>query len=34
MRSNTELMTQLKKRAISASAAATALTKGVVSACA
>ena len=34
IRSNTKLMTQLKKRAISVSAAATALTKGVVSACA
>jgi len=34
MRSNTKLMTQLKKRAISVSAAATAVTRGVVSACA
>lgn len=34
MRSNTKLVTQLKKRAVSVSAAATALTKGVVSACA
>jgi hypothetical protein len=34
MRSNTKLVTQLKKRAISVSAAATAVTKGVVSACA
>src|SRR5687768_17353455 len=34
LRSNTKLMTQLKRRAISASAAAGAVTKGVVSACA
>ena len=34
IRSNPRLMTQLKRRAISASAAATALTNGVVSACA
>ena len=34
LRSNTKLMTQLRKRSISVSAAATALTKGVVSACA
>ena len=34
MRANSKLMTQLKKRSISVSAAATALTKGVVSACA
>ena len=34
IRSNTKLVTQLKKRAISVSAAATAVTKGVVSACA
>ena len=34
MRSNTKLVAQLKKRAVSVSAAATALTKGVVSACA
>ena len=34
MRSNTKLRAQLKRRAISVSAAATALTKGVVSACA
>ena len=34
MRANSKLMTQLKKRSISPSAAATALTKGVVSACA
>ena len=34
IRSNAKLMTQLKKRAVSATAAATALTKGVVSACA
>jgi len=34
MRSNTKLVTQLRKRAVSVSAAATALTKGVVSACA
>jgi Flp pilus assembly pilin Flp len=34
MRSNTKLVAQLKKRAISVSAAANAVTKGVVSACA
>ena len=34
MRSNTKLVAQLKKRHISVSAAANALTKGVVSACA
>ena len=34
MRSNTKLLTQLKRRSISVSAAATAVTKGVVSACA
>jgi hypothetical protein len=34
IRSNAKLMAQLKKRAVSATAAATALTKGVVSACA
>jgi hypothetical protein len=34
MRSNTKLVTQLKKRAISVAAAARAVTKGVVSACA
>jgi hypothetical protein len=34
MRSNRKLVAQLKKRAISVSAAATAVTKGVVSACA
>ena len=34
MRSNARLRTQLRKRAISVSAAATAVTKGVVSACA
>ena len=34
IRSNAKLMTQLKKRAVSATAAATALTKGVASACA
>jgi hypothetical protein len=34
MRSNTKLVTQLKRRGVSVSVAATALTKGVVSACA
>jgi hypothetical protein len=34
MRSNTKLVAQLRKRAISVSAAANAVTKGVVSACA
>jgi hypothetical protein len=34
MRANRKLMTQLKKRAVSVTAAAGALTKGVVSACA
>jgi hypothetical protein len=34
MRSNTKLVAQFKKRAISVSAAANAVTKGVVSACA
>ena len=34
MRSNTKLVAQLKKRAISVSAAANAVTKGVISACA
>ena len=34
MRSNRKLMTQLKKRAVSVTAAAGAVTKGVVSACA
>jgi hypothetical protein len=34
IRSNSKLMTQLRKRAVSASSAATALVKGVVSACA
>jgi hypothetical protein len=34
LRSNTKLVTQLKRRGVSVSAAATALTKGVVSACA
>jgi hypothetical protein len=34
MRSNTKLVAQLKKRAISVSAAANAVTEGVVSACA
>lgn len=34
MRSNTKLVAQLKKRAISISAAANAVTRGVVSACA
>jgi Flp pilus assembly pilin Flp len=34
MRSNTKLVAQLKKRALSVSAAANAVTKGVVSACA
>jgi hypothetical protein len=34
MRSNRKLVTQLKRRGVSVSAAATALTKGVVSACA
>jgi len=34
MRSNTKLLTQLKQRSISVSAAANAVTKGVVSACA
>jgi hypothetical protein len=34
MRSNSKLVAQLKKRGVSVSAAATALTKGVVSACA
>jgi hypothetical protein len=34
MRSNSKLVAQLKKRSVSVSAAATALTKGVVSACA
>lgn len=34
IRSNAKLMTQLRKRAVSASTAATALVKGVVSACA
>jgi len=34
IRSNTKLMTQLRKRAVSAGVAATALVKGVVSACA
>jgi hypothetical protein len=33
IRSNAKLMAQLRKRAVSASAAATALVKGVVSAC-
>jgi hypothetical protein len=34
MRKNPKLVTQLKKRSVSVSAAATAVTKGVVSACA
>jgi hypothetical protein len=34
IRSNSKLMSQLKRRAVTATAAATALTKGVVSACA
>ena len=34
IRSNAKLMAQLKRRAVTATAAATALTKGVVSACA
>jgi hypothetical protein len=34
MRSNSKLVTQLKRRGITVSAAATAVTKGVVSACA
>lgn len=34
MRSNAKLVAQLKKRAVSVAAAATAVTKGVVSACA
>jgi hypothetical protein len=34
MRKNSKLVAQLKKRSVSVSAAATALTKGVVSACA
>jgi hypothetical protein len=34
LRSNSKLMSQLKRRAVTATAAATALTKGVVSACA
>jgi hypothetical protein len=34
IRSNPKLMTQLRKRAVSAGAAASALVKGVVSACA
>ena len=34
LRSNTKLVTQLKKRAVSVTAAAGAMTKGVVSACA
>ena len=34
IRSNPKLMTQLRKRAVSANTAATALVRGVVSACA
>jgi hypothetical protein len=34
LRSNAKLVAQLKRRGVSVSAAATALTKGVVSACA